>query len=219
MQYCQKCRIQIRGNKACCPLCQATLGGHPEPDVFPVLKKNPFTSVMIARICTFILISWLIILGAIELITHFQVGWAFAAGLVGIIIWLDVLIGLTYRSDMLKMITSQTYIIMLICLAIDILTGFRSWSLSYILPIGFLWLVFATLGIARSLDMGMNEYIVYLVVDIFLCMLQLIPVLNGWNHFIIPAVVCMTVMAILTAWALIFNFGQVKNAVLKLLNL
>ena len=174
---------------------------------------------MIGRVCTFILITWLILLGAIEILTHFTVGWALAASLVGIIIWLDILIGLTYRFDVIKMITSQTYMIMLICIAIDYWTGFKAWSISYILPIGFLWLVFATLGISRSLDMAMNEYIVYLVVDIFLCMLQIIPVLAGWNHFIIPAVFCMTLMAIMTAWALIFNFGQVKSAVHKLLNL
>ena len=65
MQYCQKCRVIIHGGKACCPLCQAPLSGDPEPDVFPALKHKTFSAVMIARIVSFILVSWLVVLAAI----------------------------------------------------------------------------------------------------------------------------------------------------------
>jgi hypothetical protein len=219
MQYCQKCRVIIHGGKACCPLCQAPLSGDPEPDVFPALKHKTFSAVMIARIVSFILVSWLVVLAAIQILTKFNAPWTLIAALVGILIWADVLIGLNYRSDMLKMFTSQTYVIMIVCIFIDCYTGFQGWSVSYILPIAFLWLVLATLGIARIMDMRMNEYIVYLIWDIFLCMLQIIPILMGWNRIIFPAVFCMAVMIILTAWALIFSFDQVRSALHKLLNL
>ncbi len=219
MQYCQKCRVIIHGGKACCPLCQGPLSGHPEPDVFPALKNKTFSAVMIARIVSFILVSWLVVLAAVQILTGFHAPWTLIAALVGVLIWADVLIGLNYRSDMLKMFTSQTYVIMAVCLFFDYYMKSSGWSLSYILPVGFLWLVLATLGIARSLDMPMNEYIVYLVLNIFLCMLQIIPILLGWNHVIFPAVVCMAVMVILTAWALIFSFDQVRSALHKLLNL
>jgi hypothetical protein len=219
MQYCQKCRVIIHGGKACCPLCQAPLSGDPEPDVFPALKHKTFSAVMIARIVSFILVSWLVVLAAIQILTKFNAPWTLIAALVGVLIWADVLIGLNYRSDMLKMFTSQTYVIMIVCIFIDCYTGFQGWSVSYILPIAFLWLVLATLGIARTMDMRMNEYIVYLIWDIFLCMLQIIPILMGWNRIIFPAVFCMAVMIILTAWALIFSFDQVRSALHKLLNL
>jgi hypothetical protein len=187
--------------------------------VFPALKHKTFSAVMIARIVSFILVSWLVVLAAIQILTKFNAPWTLIAALVGILIWADVLIGLNYRSDMLKMFTSQTYVIMIVCLFIDRYIGFPGWSISYILPIAFLWLVLATLGIARIMDMRMNEYIVYLIWDIFLCMLQIIPILMGWNRIIFPAVFCMAVMIILTAWALIFSFDQVRSALHKLLNL
>ena len=33
MQECKKCKITIRGNKKCCPLCQGRLNGEPEEPV------------------------------------------------------------------------------------------------------------------------------------------------------------------------------------------
>ena len=39
MQYCPKCRVKIRGNKSCCPLCRATLTGEGEDGAFPVLRQ------------------------------------------------------------------------------------------------------------------------------------------------------------------------------------
>ena len=53
MQYCPKCRINIRGNKSCCPLCQGELAGEPAEDVFPVLVPRKISQASLLKIATF----------------------------------------------------------------------------------------------------------------------------------------------------------------------
>ncbi len=47
MQYCPKCKINIRGHKTCCPLCQGQLQGEPEKNPFPVLAKPKVRSYLL----------------------------------------------------------------------------------------------------------------------------------------------------------------------------
>ena len=54
MQYCPKCKIQIRGNKACCPLCQGKLTKDPQDPAFPALKHRIVTSFSIIKVSTFL---------------------------------------------------------------------------------------------------------------------------------------------------------------------
>lgn len=219
MLYCQKCCVQIRGHKSCCPLCQGVLVGDVEPDVFPDMAPKRVSAAMLTRIGTFLFVSYLIILGAIFLISGFANAYIPVLALVGALVWLDFMVFMYYRNDILKAITIEVYLGMIICLVIDFVTGRPGWSMAYVLPAGFLFLVLSTILTGLGQRLYLSEYLVYLAVSILLSLLQIIPVLTGWNPRPVLAVSCMAFMLILTAGMLIFRFRDLKTALEKLFNM
>ena len=75
MQYCPKCRLNIRGEKAGCPLCGGRLAGDPEPGGFPVLEKRRFSHMSVVKVATFCCLSMFIILMAAEILCDFKLAW------------------------------------------------------------------------------------------------------------------------------------------------
>ena len=72
MQYCPKCKVNIRGNKKCCPLCQGQLKESElvmEPP-FPKIKKNKVSNITFMKVCTFIFIALEIVFGTINIMTE-----------------------------------------------------------------------------------------------------------------------------------------------------
>ncbi len=219
MQYCQKCRISIRGNKRCCPLCQSNLSGQPEEEVFPDLGQKKVSSVMLTRICTFLLICFEIVLLAAQLISGFKLefvpGWAF----IGLLVWVNFMIFMYYHNDILKALNVQGYLIIIGSVAADWFTGMRGWSLAWVIPLTFFCMVILSILVAKGLGMTLNEYLVIIAGDMLMSMLQIIPVLLGWNPYRGPAVICVAFMLILTAFMLIFRYRALQTALEKLFNM
>ena len=194
MQYCPKCRIRILGDKTECPLCGARVTGDPEPGGFPVLARKRFSHLSVFKVATFCLITFIIIMWALELLNDFNLPWVPFAIL-------------------------GALLAMAVCLLIDGLTGWHGWSLAFVLPIGFVVLVFVTIGVGRAANLRLEEYIIYIFVTMLLSMLQIIPVVTHANPYILPAVMCMALLLIAACAAVIFRFRDLRSAVEKLFNL
>ena len=219
MQYCPKCRLNIRGEKAGCPLCGGRLAGDPEPGGFPVLEKRRFSHMSVVKVATFCCLSMFIILMAAEILCDFKLAWVPFVVLVLLIVWGDIMVGVYFRNNLIKTFTFETYLAMGACLLIDFLRGWRGWSLAFVLPIGFLMLVFETFIVGKAADLRLEEYIMYIVMAMLLSMLQIIPVLTHANPKPLPAVLCMTVLLILGFAEVIFRFRDLRSAAEKLFNL
>ena len=219
MQYCSKCRISIKGDKTECPLCGGRLTGDATPGGFPVLEKNRFTHMTVVKVATFCCITFFIIVLALEILYNFELAWAPFAVLGALIGWGDLMVGIYYRNNLIKTLSVETYLAMAVCLLVDMLTGWHGWSLAYVLPIGFVLLVFVIIAVGRGAQLRLEEYIIYIFVAMLLSMLQIIPVLTRLNPVILPAVVCMALLLIAACAAVIFRFRDLRSAVQKLFNL
>lgn len=219
MQYCPKCRISIKGNKSGCPLCGGRVTGDPEPGGFPVLHKRRFSHMSVVKIATFCCISFFIIALALEILYDFELAWVPFACLGVLIAWGDLMVGVYFRNNLIKTFTIETYLGMAVCLLIDALTGWIGWSLAFVLPIGFVGLVFVTILVGRTVKLRLEEYIIYILVTMGLSMLQIIPVLTHRNPVILPAVASMALLLILGCAAVIFRFRDLQSAAEKLFNL
>lgn len=219
MQYCPKCRVNIRGEKTGCPLCGGRLTGDPEPGGFPVLERRRFSHMSVVKVATFCYLSLFIILMALEILSDFRLAWVPFVILVMTIVWGDIMVGVYFRNNLVKTFAIETYLVMAGCLLIDFLTGWRGWSLSYVLPSGFLLLVVATVCVGKMADLRLEEYIMYLVTTMLLSLLQIIPVLTHANPAPVPAVASVTILLIMGCAAVIFRFQDLRSAAEKLFNL
>jgi len=144
MQYCPKCKVTIRGNKRCCPLCEGSLTGNPEDSAFPVLKKRRFSVSTLFRICLFLFIIVEVVMMVIQLFTDFHYHTPGVIMTWAPLVLIDLCVAIYYRGNIIKLISYQSYIIMLLCLFIDMRNGTLSWSIHWVIPITLVVLTIVT---------------------------------------------------------------------------
>ncbi len=221
MQYCRKCKVKIRGRKECCPLCNSPLY-EVEGEAnfaFPVLEKRKISNITFLKMCTFLFITAEIILGAVNIMTE---GVYSAIGIVmmGIAVaWIDVLATMYLRNNLIKVITFEVYVAIVIDYYIDLRTGFYGWSVQWMIPLTLIMLALVTIITAMVLRLRLDEYILYIVMDFLLSLIQIIPIKRGMNSFPWPAAISIMFYMILIAALVIFRFRDLRNASEKMFNI
>lgn len=223
MQYCPKCRINIRGNKARCPLCQGHLEGMPENAAFPSLRKPGISARSIVKMSTFCFLTIEIIMCAIWFLTsynyHTTLPWVPLVIAGAAVLWLDLLIALYMRYNVLKIFTTEAYIAIILDVIIDLETGSHGWSVTWMIPCTFAALAIATVIFETISRMSLVEYIIYLLADTVFCMVQIWPIAAHFNHFVWPAIICMTAYMIFAFWIIVFKTKDIRNASAKYFNI
>ena len=218
MLYCGKCRIMIRGDKVCCPLCRGKLTGEPEDGCFPKIKPAKRSIVSFFKIAVFTGV----ILEVLFLIIAFFIGWNLVLNVMILsvpLILLDIAIALFYRTNLLRLITVQAYIGMAVVLAFDVLTPGINWGSAFVIPGTFVFLAIATILAGEITRLRLDDYVIYLIFDCACSLLQIIPIVLGINTFPALAVISMGAMVILGAFVFIFRFRDLKDASSKYLDL
>jgi len=216
--------IQIRGKKARCPLCQRELQDQDlampfeDDDPFVRLPSPKVSFLKMNRTVTFICICLEILLGAVQIISGGS-GWLLAAMLFILLGWADFQVVVYYRSNLIRMLTTQAYIIMAACLIIAQMTNTGSWAITWVVPSLFCLLIVVTFAAAKAQKMELHEFILYPAFDVLMSMLQIIPIALGANPIIAPAVICMALMLILGSSLVIFRGSVLREAAEKYLHL
>jgi hypothetical protein len=232
--------MQIRGPKARCPLCQGELvepmiikgtgadsGGMrtaeqsaaAADDPFARIRRAPVSYLLMFQILTFICVSIIILMGAAQVISGFTIGWIYVAVLGILAGWADIVLDVYYRSNILKMLTTQAYMLMALSILIDYMTTRNGWSVSWFIPIMFILIVVITFAVALGQRMQLNEYILYPAFDVLMSLLQIIPIVTGVNRHIAAAVICIALMLILVSSLVIFRGRMLRTAVTKYLHI
>lgn len=220
MQICPKCKVNIRGEKSCCPLCQSQLKnveGELSP-AFPTLKKKKISNITFLKMCTFLFVALEIIFCAIHYVTNKEYSFFPIMMLGTLVVWITVITTMYLRNNMIKVITWEVIVAIIVDVYIDKATGFHGWSLQWMVPATLVALAFATIAIAKALKLRLDEYILYIIFDLLIALSQMIFIKLGQNKFIYPAVFSITIYLILTAALVIFRFRDLKNAAQKMFN-
>ena len=223
MQICPKCKVKLRGNKECCPLCQGQLKeveGDANPS-FPVIKKKPISNITFLKVCTFLFVAVEIVFISINMMTHGE--YAFISPIIlGFLVgWLTILTTMYLRNNLIKVLTWEVVVAIVVDIYIDIHTGQRAvgWSVEWMVPLTLIALAVATIIIAAIKKLRLDEYIFYLVIDLVIALLQIIFIRNGMNEFPWPAVISIMIYLILLAAVVIFRFKDLRNASEKMFNM
>ena len=220
MQYCPKCKVTIRGKKSCCPLCQGKIREE-EGEInapFPTLKKKKLTNVTFLKVVTFIFIASEIIFGTINIQTHNEYSFIGVTMLGIFVAWITALTTMYLRNNLIKVITWEVLVAIVVDIYIDVKTGFHAWSVNWMVPGTLIGLAIATFIIAGVLKLRLDEFILYLVLDLLMALCQIIFIMNGMNTFTWPAVISIMVFLIMISGLVVFRFIDLKHASSKFFN-
>ena len=221
MQYCRKCKVKIRGRKECCPLCQSQLQeteGNENP-AFPTLEKRKISNITFLKVCTFIFIASEIIFGTINIMTNGVYSFIGPVMLGIFVAWIDVIATMYLRNNLIKVLTFEALVAIVVDYYVDLKTNFHGWSVQWMIPMTFIGLAIATIVIAKVQKLRLDEYILYIVFDFVISLFQIIFIKNGMNTVPWPAVVSIMFYMILLAALVIFRFRDLKNASEKMFNI
>ena len=210
MKYCSKCKVSIVSSNDKCPLCQGLIESGKADDVFPyvptIYKKYHlffrlliFISLVISAICIFI-----------NVLFPTDIYWSIfvLAGFACLILLLRI--SLDKHHNIPKTILWQVVAISILSLLWDYFTGWRGWSVAFVIPIicvvGSIDLVI----IVKVMKMYITDYLFYFLLTILLGIIPLAFWLTGLVTVYYPSVIC----AFLNICALIAMFVFEGGAVI-----
>ncbi|MCR5674450.1 MAG: hypothetical protein K6G16_01950 [Lachnospiraceae bacterium] len=219
MYICENCHVKIRGNKASCPLCGGELSGAPEDPAFPVLPQRKYTSRMVFKSALFAFCALFVVMGTIRYLLGPQAAWTSAVMLWAPLGLAGLIITMAYRYNVLKLISAEVYIAMVLNLLIDIATGRHGWSVAWVIPALFLSLVITVFIVAKAMRLRIGEYLMYLITAEVLSFFQVIFIIRDSNPHPWFAVIVMASMLLFVLAEFIFLFQDFRNATEKTLHL
>ena len=161
----------------------------------------------IVQTFSFLCLAVAVICGMINIMTAGTLNWSWFAGAGCVCAWLVVMVAYSKRRNILKNEIWQLLLISVIAILWDRFTGWRGWSVDFILPFGVLSVQFSVPVIARVNRLKREEYLFYLVQA---CIAGLIPMILAWTgvvKFVYPSVICAGI-SILTLAALFIFFKK-----------
>lgn len=176
MNKCQKCNVIIMDDTDRCPLCQHVLESDGEkmanryPNAIAVTKRFRFMENLILFLS--ILVESLLLLINHNFTT--KVPWALIVGLVLVYINVVLRLVLIGKNGYLLQTLSLVLLAVFLMFGIDFLTGYRKWSLDYVLPAGILALDLALFVLTLVNRKGWQSY---LIPQLFMILLSLVPVI------------------------------------------
>lgn len=185
MNKCQKCNVIILDATDRCPLCQHVLlsdGGKGEtryPNAIEVTKRFRFLENL------FLFLS--ILVECLLLFINHQVNpkvpWALIAGLVLFYANMVFRLAVIGKSGYLFKVVSLVALAIVLLFGIDYLTGYKRWSLDYVLPAGILAMDLVLFALTLANRKGWQSYLVPQILMVILSLLPVVLRQTGIIHF------------------------------------
>lgn len=215
MRYCAKCGVHIRGHGERCVLCGNSLPeSNNEEEVFPAVP--PYYEKRLAmRIMIFISLSSIIASFAIRMIFPSDFNWPIFV-LFGIAsAWLSLAVILRKGKNIPKMIFWQATVIPLLAVFWDWQTGWRGWSLNYLIPIIYVAAEIVMYVTAKIMKLSVRDYITYAFLDAIFGIIPVLFILLKWVDTLFPSIICVAICIILLLAIFIFQGENIRKELNK----
>lgn len=219
MKYCSKCGVYIENDTKRCPLCQNKLTekevsealkhiAGEQQQVFPPVPDS--TGIYNLCIKILLLISVIITVATVSVNYFFQGrGWWSLFVLAGLVcVWAAAGIAIRKRKNILKNVLWQMIVISLICVIWDKVTGWRGWSVDFVLPITYLTAMLILVIMNRVLKLQAEDYMIYGLLGSLFGLIPLIFLLLGQLKYRLPSVLCIGASIVFMAVLFIFQGGK-----------
>lgn len=173
MSKCPYCKIEILDRSEHCPLCRSTLELSQVPEaMYPDVRVQTRKLALACRIYLFCAIVLELGLVLLNCLSAHQLWWSIITGLVLLYVYLLLRYALLGTGGYQGKTFLLTLIAVLSAVAADFVTGYRGWSVDYVMPCGILFIDVATVVIMAVNHRNWQSYI---VVQLFMILCSLIP--------------------------------------------
>ena len=218
MKRCASCGVDVIVPRVHCPLCAAPLTGEaPEEqrEVYPPLPTLYKEYHLLFRVLIFVSVAG----GAVSLLLNLafpQGGWWSFLVLAGIVyMWITILYGVrrvhrASRSVLFQMVATAG-----VAVLIDSLYGHYGWAIDYAVPALCLSAMMAIGVVALVSRIGIEEFIMYFLINALLGLVPLVFVLTGLAETVWPSMTCVLLSVLSLAAVFIFGGDEIRQELKK----
>ncbi len=218
MGYCEYCKVQIRGDKRKCILCGNSLS--PDKDtagsceagrkeVYPTIPPS-YQRHLAMRIMVFISLASVVVSFAAYLIFPADVNWPLLLVFGLASTWISLLAIVKKRHNIPKTILWQVIIVSLLSLFWDWETGWKGWSIDYVIPITYVAAMLVMYVTARIMKLSVRDYITYALLDGIFGIIPVVFILFEWSFVKFPSIICAAASVIFLSAIFIFHGDSIK---------
>ena len=172
MAKCWNCNIEILDETEYCPLCQSILEPTDElENMYPDVRLKIRRLMLFSRIYLFCAILLTAILFGINTVVEAQIWWSMV-GLILFYIYLVLRYAILGKSGYRSKVTVLVILSILASIASDFATGYRGWSVDFVLPAGILLVDAIVLGCMIFNRRNWQSYIMW---QLLMILCSLIP--------------------------------------------
>lgn len=192
MFYCPNCKVNIAGRRKRCPLCQGSIQGEGDTvEVYPLIPTVFKEHKPYFRVLLFIsVIAAIVCLGINAMIPSSGL-WSLIVVAAIACVWLSSAIAINKRRNIIKNLMWQVVTVTGLCVLWDLVTGWRGWSIDFVLPILSVCALACILIILRVLKRYIADYMIYLISAAVLGILPLILWAVGLVQVAYPSLICV----------------------------
>lgn len=212
MKYCDKCKVQVRGNMKRCPLCQRVLSGEAEEGaLYPEVRTVYRQYRTFFKILSFSTVAAAVTASAVNVILSWTGHWALyvVMGIAGF--WVSMYFAVHQRNSLPKNITYQAIFISVFSVAWDMVTGWHGWCFSIAIPCTFAVAILSMTVLARLMRIPAGEYLICLFIDIIFAFIPIIFYALGMVSIKTPSIICISFGVISLAGILIFQGREIRE--------
>lgn len=214
MKHCKKCNVDIAGDRKICPLCHSeTIGefSKQRDEVFPLVPTIYKNHNKFFRTLLFLSIAVVVIAFAVNILI-IDTGWWSLSVLGGVAcLWIILYFSLKKRRNIPKTLLYQLVLISVFCVLWDFSTGWKGWSIDFVIPILIMSVILSLAVLSKVLSWEIDEIILYFCIVGILGIVPIIFYLVGALRVPYPSIICVACSVITLAAILIFRGENIIN--------
>jgi len=220
MQYCENCKVHVRGNNKKCPLCQNSINknGSDTNEIFPDIPVS-YQNNLILRMMIFLSLSIIVISFSINAMFPTKVNWSMIV-ISGIVcMWISLGLVIKKRHNIPKSILWQVGVISILAVIWDWRTGWIGWSLDFVIPIACLVAMIVMYVTGKIMHLSVRDFLFYLLMDGIFGIIPIAFLILDIIKYRYPSIICVAVSIISLTAIVIFEGENMKEELNKRMHL
>ncbi len=217
MKYCRHCKVYIREDRERCTLCENRLEeefDNKSEEVFPQIPPF-YKSNLALKIIIFISIIGVVVSFGIDMIFPSEINWPILFMLAVISIWVGLIIIVQKRFHIPKKILWQVIIISILAVFWDYKTGWRGWSLDYVIPVACVSAMIIMYVTAKIMKLSIRDYVTYAFLDGIFGIIPVLFIMFDLVNVIYPSIISIGFSIISISAIFIFEGKEIRTEMNK----